>query len=188
MRKTGLGDDERWTLLRRCRDDSLALRLRVAGALVLLYGQNPTRIVELTSTVSPPPRPTLTWSFGTSRSFSRRRMPRRPSRSPPAAPTSSRRPQGREPRHGCSWCATRLPLVCGPSINRAEQEGRYLRPPVAGGRAQRARGRPKRMCSYPDTDVRAGSTGCARRCTRRYLLCGFVCDRSSDWVQSELPS
>jgi hypothetical protein len=44
-----LGDDERWTLLRRClRDDSLALRLRVAGALVLLYGQIPSRIVELT--------------------------------------------------------------------------------------------------------------------------------------------
>ncbi|MDT5133674.1 MAG: hypothetical protein QOE41_2985, partial [Mycobacterium sp.] len=44
-----LGDDERWTLLRRClRDDTLALRLRVAGALVLLYGQIFTRIVELT--------------------------------------------------------------------------------------------------------------------------------------------
>ena len=44
-----LGDDERWTLLRRClRGDSLALRLRVAGALVLLYGQIPSRIVELT--------------------------------------------------------------------------------------------------------------------------------------------
>ena len=44
-----LGDDERWTLLRRClRDDSLALSLRVAGALVLLYGQIPTRIVQLT--------------------------------------------------------------------------------------------------------------------------------------------
>lgn len=44
-----LDDDERWTLLRRClRDDSVALRLRVAGALVLLYGQVPTRIVELT--------------------------------------------------------------------------------------------------------------------------------------------
>lgn len=44
-----LGDDERWALLRRClRDDSLALSLRVAGALVLLYGQIPTRIVELT--------------------------------------------------------------------------------------------------------------------------------------------
>jgi hypothetical protein len=44
-----LGDDERWRLLRRClRDDSLALRLRVAGALVLLYGQIPSRIVELT--------------------------------------------------------------------------------------------------------------------------------------------
>jgi hypothetical protein len=44
-----LDDDERWTLLRRClRDDSLALQLRVAGALVLLYGQIPTRIVELT--------------------------------------------------------------------------------------------------------------------------------------------
>src|ERR1700694_4025936 len=45
-----LGDDERWRLLRRClRDDSLALRLRVAGALVLLYGQIPSRIVELTA-------------------------------------------------------------------------------------------------------------------------------------------
>ena len=44
-----LGDDDRWTLLRRClRDDNLALHLRVAGALVLLYGQIPTRIVELT--------------------------------------------------------------------------------------------------------------------------------------------
>ena len=44
-----LDDDERWGLLRRClRDDSLTLRLRVAGALVLLYGQIPTRIVELT--------------------------------------------------------------------------------------------------------------------------------------------
>jgi hypothetical protein len=30
------------------RDDSLALRSRVAGALVLLYGQIPSRIVELT--------------------------------------------------------------------------------------------------------------------------------------------
>lgn len=44
-----LGDQDRWTLLRRClRDDSLSLDLRVAGALVLLYGQIPTRIVELT--------------------------------------------------------------------------------------------------------------------------------------------
>lgn len=43
-----LGDDERWTLLRRCLcDDSLDVRLRVAGALVLLYGQIPSRIVEL---------------------------------------------------------------------------------------------------------------------------------------------
>lgn len=45
-----LGDDERWTLLRRClHDDRLDLRLRVAGALVLLYGQIPSRIVELTN-------------------------------------------------------------------------------------------------------------------------------------------
>jgi hypothetical protein len=45
-----LGEDQRWTLLRRClRDDNVALRLRVAGALVLLYGQIPTRIVELTA-------------------------------------------------------------------------------------------------------------------------------------------
>ena len=45
-----LDDDERWALLWRClRDDSLSLRLRVAGALVLLYGQIPSRIVELTT-------------------------------------------------------------------------------------------------------------------------------------------
>jgi hypothetical protein len=37
-----LDDDERWALLWRClRDDSLSLRLRVAGALVLLYGRFP---------------------------------------------------------------------------------------------------------------------------------------------------
>ncbi|VBA46786.1 hypothetical protein LAUMK13_05725 [Mycobacterium innocens] len=49
-----LDDDERWALLRRClRDDSLPLRLRVAGALVLLYGQIPSRIVEPPSTASP---------------------------------------------------------------------------------------------------------------------------------------
>jgi hypothetical protein len=45
-----LGTDERWALLRRCLgDDDLSLRLRVAGALVLLYGQIPSRIVELTA-------------------------------------------------------------------------------------------------------------------------------------------
>ena len=44
-----LDDDERWVLLRRCLgDDSPSLRVRVAGALVLLYGQIPSRIVELT--------------------------------------------------------------------------------------------------------------------------------------------
>jgi hypothetical protein len=42
--------DEHWALLSRClRDDSLSRRLRVAGALVLLYGQIPSRIVELTT-------------------------------------------------------------------------------------------------------------------------------------------
>lgn len=45
-----LDADERWALLRRClRDDNLSLRLRVAGALVLLYGQIPSRMVELTA-------------------------------------------------------------------------------------------------------------------------------------------
>lgn len=45
-----LDEHERWTLLRRCLvDDTLELRLRVAGALVLLYGQIPARIVELTA-------------------------------------------------------------------------------------------------------------------------------------------
>nr|WP_300403020.1 hypothetical protein [uncultured Rhodococcus sp.] len=44
-----LGDDQRWALLRRClRDPDLDLMLRVAGTLVLLYAQIPTRIVELT--------------------------------------------------------------------------------------------------------------------------------------------
>ncbi|MBP2527258.1 hypothetical protein [Rhodococcus sp. PvP104] len=45
-----LGDDQRWALLRRClRERELDLRLRVAGTLVLLYAQIPTRIVELTT-------------------------------------------------------------------------------------------------------------------------------------------
>jgi hypothetical protein len=44
-----IADDQRWTLLRRClHDDTMDLRVRVAGALVLLYGQTTTRIVELT--------------------------------------------------------------------------------------------------------------------------------------------
>ncbi|WP_370185810.1 hypothetical protein [Rhodococcus wratislaviensis] len=45
-----LADGERWSALRRClTDDGLDLRVRVAGGLVLLYGQIPTRIVELTT-------------------------------------------------------------------------------------------------------------------------------------------
>ncbi|KXF54492.1 hypothetical protein AXA44_41545 [Rhodococcus sp. SC4] len=45
-----LGDDDRWSGLHRClTDDGLDLRVRVAGGLVLLYGQIPTRIVELTT-------------------------------------------------------------------------------------------------------------------------------------------
>ncbi|TQC45320.1 hypothetical protein EEB14_32140 [Rhodococcus sp. WS4] len=45
-----LGEDERWSALHRClTDEGLDLRVRVAGALVLLYGQIPTRIVELTT-------------------------------------------------------------------------------------------------------------------------------------------
>lgn len=45
-----LDEDRRWELLRRClRDPTLPLRLRTAGALVLLYGQLPTRIVTLTA-------------------------------------------------------------------------------------------------------------------------------------------
>lgn len=44
-----LADDERWSILRRCfHDDAIPLRLRVAGALLLLYGQIPTKLVELT--------------------------------------------------------------------------------------------------------------------------------------------
>ena len=44
-----IADDTRWALLRRClHDETMDLRVRVAGALVLLYGQTTTRIVELT--------------------------------------------------------------------------------------------------------------------------------------------
>ncbi len=43
-------DEDRWDLLRRClHDESIELRLRVAGALLLLYAQTPSRIVELTN-------------------------------------------------------------------------------------------------------------------------------------------
>ena len=45
-----LDNDQRWTLLRRClRDETLSQRLRIAGALILLYGQIPSRIVKLTA-------------------------------------------------------------------------------------------------------------------------------------------
>lgn len=45
-----LDEAERWALLRRClHDETLELRLRVAGALVLVYGQIPARMVELTA-------------------------------------------------------------------------------------------------------------------------------------------
>ncbi|MGH4011279.1 MAG: hypothetical protein ACRDTH_24485 [Pseudonocardiaceae bacterium] len=45
-----LPDDERWQLLRTCLTrQHVPLTLRVAGALVLLYGQTPSRIVELTT-------------------------------------------------------------------------------------------------------------------------------------------
>ncbi len=44
-----LAEDDRWNLLRRCLDDeAIPVHLRVAGGLVLLYGQVPSRIVELT--------------------------------------------------------------------------------------------------------------------------------------------
>ncbi|MEU6144680.1 hypothetical protein ABZ848_30540 [Streptomyces sp. NPDC047081] len=44
-----LDNHERWRLLRRCfHDETMPLHLRVAGALVLLYGQVPQHIVTLT--------------------------------------------------------------------------------------------------------------------------------------------
>ncbi|WP_371792243.1 hypothetical protein OG285_24920 [Streptomyces sp. NBC_01471] len=44
-----LDDHERWRLLRRCfTEEGIPLHQRVAGALVLLYGQRPQRIVTLT--------------------------------------------------------------------------------------------------------------------------------------------
>jgi len=43
-----LGDNDRWQQLQRCiRDPELPLRLRVAGALVLLYGHPVSRIVAM---------------------------------------------------------------------------------------------------------------------------------------------
>jgi hypothetical protein len=45
-----LPEDQRWSQLRRClRDPALPLRLRTAGALLLLYGQPVSRIVQLTA-------------------------------------------------------------------------------------------------------------------------------------------
>lgn len=45
-----LPDDQRWQLLRRClTDQDVPLLLRVAGALVLLYGQTLSHIVDLTT-------------------------------------------------------------------------------------------------------------------------------------------
>jgi len=43
-----LADDDRWNQLQRCiRDPELPLRLRVTGALVLLYGHPVSRIVAM---------------------------------------------------------------------------------------------------------------------------------------------
>jgi hypothetical protein len=45
-----LPEDERWSQLRRClHDPVLPLRLRAAGALLLLYGQPVSRIVQITA-------------------------------------------------------------------------------------------------------------------------------------------
>ena len=45
-----LDADQRWALLRRClTDEQLDMPVRVAGALVLLYGQVPTRLTQLTT-------------------------------------------------------------------------------------------------------------------------------------------
>ena len=44
-----IADDKRWTLLRRCLpDETMDLRVRAAGTLVLRYGQPTTHTVELT--------------------------------------------------------------------------------------------------------------------------------------------
>ncbi|GAA2837319.1 hypothetical protein [Crossiella cryophila] len=45
-----LDDDQRWQQLKRCLDDDgVALTGRVAGALVLLFGQSPTRLIHLSA-------------------------------------------------------------------------------------------------------------------------------------------
>jgi hypothetical protein len=45
-----ISEDQRWTQLRSClHDTALPLRLRVAGALLLLYGQPVSRIVRITT-------------------------------------------------------------------------------------------------------------------------------------------
>jgi len=50
MRRTALPDQERWAIVRRLFDDeTLALSDRVAGCLVLIYGQILTRVVKLTA-------------------------------------------------------------------------------------------------------------------------------------------
>jgi len=44
-----IADDKRWNLLRRCLpDETMELRVRAAGTLVLRYGQPTTHTVELT--------------------------------------------------------------------------------------------------------------------------------------------
>ena len=50
MRRTALPDQERWAIVRRLLDDEgVALVDRVAGCLVLVYGQIITRLVKLTA-------------------------------------------------------------------------------------------------------------------------------------------
>ncbi|WP_033819398.1 hypothetical protein [Kitasatospora sp. MBT63] len=46
----GMDEDDHWDMLQQClHDDELPLDVRVAGALVLLYGQQVSRIVRLTA-------------------------------------------------------------------------------------------------------------------------------------------
>jgi hypothetical protein len=47
---TGIGDNQRWDLVTRLlRDDSIQVTDRVAGCLILLFGQNMTRVAAMTT-------------------------------------------------------------------------------------------------------------------------------------------
>ncbi|RXS66147.1 hypothetical protein EST92_29040 [Streptomyces sp. TM32] len=131
-----LSQDDRWGLLRRClQDEGVALHLRVAGALVLLYGQVPSRIVELT-------RDHLTVNgSGTYLAFGRQPVLLPPPRSPRSSGNSPTRqhPDGvpsstRTPAPGCSPVPSPEPISIPAVWPRSSTTGSASSsaPPAAG--------------------------------------------------------